>query len=390
MKTAQVVVNHRSVPHIPGVEPQRHALRVHRRLPGYQPTPLVDCPALAAALGVAQVWVKDESARLGLPSFKMLGACYATYRELCRRLGGEPDWSDLGELRTGLAPLGALTLMAATDGNHGRAVARTARVLGYAARIYVPAGTAAARIATIEAEGAPVTVIDGDYDEAVRRCARDAGEGCLVISDTSWRGYEQIPAWVIDGYATMFWEVAEQFPGGDGLIDVVALPVGVGALASAAVRHFRGRPPGGGPAARGTGARLVGVEPAGADCVGRSVRAGHPVIVPGPHTSIMAGLNCGTPSQLAWPLLEQGLDVLVAIDDELAREGMRLLDQAGVVAGETGAAALGGLLALRDGDQPPQGVRAAGLRDDARVLVISSEGATDAAAYERIVGHPPA
>ncbi len=378
-----VVLNHRSASHIPGIEPHRHALQVHRRLPCYRATPLLDCPDLAAALGVARVWVKSESSRMGLPSFKMLGASYAAYRELCHLLGSEPEWSDLAELRTALAPLGGLTLMAATDGNHGRAVARTARTLGYASRIYVPAGTAATRITAIESEGAPVALIDGDYDEAVRQCARDAGEGCLVVSDTSWRGYERIPAWVIDGYATMFWEVHEQLPDADRLIDAVAVPVGVGALASAAVRHFRGR-------VRAAGARLIGVEPVGSDCVGQSVRAGHPVIIPGPHTSIMAGLNCGTPSRLAWPLVERGLDVLVAIDDELAREAMRMLSQAGIVAGETGAAALGGLLALRDGRQAPQAIKAAGLRPDAQILVISSEGATDAAAYEQIVGHPPA
>ena len=386
MPNAQVVLNHRSAAYIPGIEPHRHALQVHQRLACYRATPLRDCPAVATALGVAQVWVKDESSRLGLPSFKMLGASYAAYRELCRLVGREPEWSDLAGLKSALAPLGALTLMAATDGNHGRAVARTGRALGYASRIYVPAGTAAARITAIESEGAPVAVIDGDYDDAVRQCARDAGPGCLVISDTSWPGYEQIPAWVIDGYATMFWEVQEQLADTGGLVDAVALPVGVGALASAAVRHFRGRT----QAARAGGARLIGVEPAGSDCVGQSVRAGHPVIVPGPHTSIMAGLNCGTPSRLAWPLLERGLDVMVAIDDEPAREAMRLLDRAGIVAGETGAAALGGLLALREGRQAPQVIKAAGLRPDARLLVICSEGATDAAAYERIVGHPPA
>jgi len=382
-RPAEIVVNRSSVSHIPGVEPHRHALEVHRRLPSYQVTPLVDCPALATALGVGQVWVKDESARLGLPSFKILGASYAAYRELCRLLGQEPQWSDLAELTAALAPLGPLTLAAATDGNHGRAVARFARMLGYSSRIYVPNGTTAARIEAIESEGASVTVIDGDYDEAVRRCAEDAGEGCLVISDTSWRGYEQIPAWVIDGYSTMFWEVTDQLAGsGAAGLDAVALPVGVGALASAAVRHFRGQ-------ACTAPVRLIGVEPLDSDCVLRSVRAGRPVIIPGPQTSIMAGLNCGILSPLAWPLIVRGLDVLVAIDDELARDAMRMLDQAGVVAGETGAAALGGLIALRAGHQAAQVTRAAGLGPDARVLIICSEGATDEAAYEQIVGHPP-
>src|SRR5260370_30256986 len=152
----------------------------------------------------------------------------------------------------------------------------------------------------------------------------------------------------------MFWEVQEQLEDTGGLFDAVALPVGVGALAAAAVRHFRGRT----QAARAGGARLIGVEPAGSDCVGQSVRAGHPVIVPGPHTSIMAGLNCGTPSRLAWPLVERGLDVLVAIDDEPAREAMRMLSQAGLLAGEAGAAALRGPLAPRGRRQGPPAVKA--------------------------------
>ena len=147
---AEIVVNHGSASHIPGIEPHRHALDVHRRLPCYQVTPLLDCPALAAALGIGQVWVKDESWRLGLPSFKMLGASYAAYRELCRLLGQEPAWSNLAELKTALARLGPLTLAAATEGNHGRAVARFAALLGYLARIYVPDGTVDARIGAIE------------------------------------------------------------------------------------------------------------------------------------------------------------------------------------------------------------------------------------------------
>jgi diaminopropionate ammonia-lyase len=382
-RPAEIIVNRSSVGHISGAEPLRHALDVHRRLPSYQVTPLLDCPSLAAALGVGQVWVKDESCRFGLPSFKMLGASYAAYRELCRLLGEEPPWWHLADLNAALAPLGPLTLVAATDGNHGRAVARFARMLGYSSRIYVPNGTTAARIDAIESEGASVTVITGDYDHAVRRAAEDAAGDVVVISDMSWRGYEQIPAWMIDGYSTMFWEAQDQLAAyGAAALDAVALPVGTGALAAAAVRHFRGQ--------AGTApARLIGVEPLDSDCVLRSVRAGRLVIIPGPQTSIMAGLNCGTPSPLAWPLIVQGLDVLVAIDDGLARDAMRMLDQAGVVAGETGAAALGGLIALRAGHQAPQVTRAAGLGPGARVLVICSEGATDKAAYQQIIGHPP-
>jgi diaminopropionate ammonia-lyase len=175
----------------------------HRRLPGYAPTRVVDAPELADELGLAQVFVKDESERLGLPSFKILGASWAVYRLLVGRLGHEPEWRSLDELRAGLAPLGPLTFVAATDGNHGRAVAHMARLLGYGARVLVPAGTAAARIEAIESEGAPVTVVDGTYDDAVRASAALAADDVLVVSDTSWEGYTEVPRTVIAGYATI-------------------------------------------------------------------------------------------------------------------------------------------------------------------------------------------
>ncbi len=313
--------------------PSRAPLGVHRRLPGYAVTPLVEAPALARANGVARVWVKDESWRLGLPAFKMLGASWAAYRAVVERLGRDPEpWASLDELRRVLGPLRPLTLAAATDGNHGRAVARMATLLGAGAEIFVPEGTSSARIAAIEGEGARVTVVDGDYDAAVSAAASRAGERCLVIADIAWPGYEQVPTWVVEGYATIFWEVEDQLAtlGGERP-DVVVVPVGVGALAAAAVRHYRRRGLEHRP-------RLIGVEPLAAACVLRSLRAGRIVTVPGPHHSIMAGLNCGTPSLVAWPLLMTGLDAVVAVADGRARQAMRDLAAVGVVAGETGAA----------------------------------------------------
>jgi diaminopropionate ammonia-lyase len=356
--------------------PDRAPLELHRRLPGYRPTPLVSADAVATDLGVAKVWVKDESSRLELPSFKILGASWGVYRALERRVGDLEPWATAADLAAKLEPHKPLALAAATDGNHGRAVARVARLLGLEARIFVPVGTAAARIDAITSEGASCEVVDGGYDDAVRRSAAEGGADCLVIADTSWEGYEDVPRWVIEGYSTIFWEVDEDLErSGSGEPDAVVVQVGVGALAAAAGRHYRR------PGLRRRAA-LVGVEPERAACVLASVQAGRVVTLPGVQDSIMAGLNCGTPSTVAWPTVSRAYDLFVAIDDDAARAGMRLLAAAGIVAGETGAAGVGGLLELRGSDAWTE----LGLDRGARVLVLSTEGATDPEAYRAIVG----
>jgi diaminopropionate ammonia-lyase len=382
LEPPDVLVNAGALARLPGGAATREPLAVHRRLPGYAPTPLISCPDLARQLGVGELWVKDESWRLGLPSFKILGAAYACYRALTGRLGREPRWDSVGELAAALRPLGPMRLCAATDGNHGRAVAQMARLLGLAADIYVPEGTVRPRIDAITAEGASVTVVDGGYDDAVRRSAGQAGERCIVVSDTSWPGYTQIPGWVIEGYSTVFAEISDQLAAADGAEpDVVAIPVGVGALAAATIRHFKA-----GPGSRTP--KLLGVEPESARCVTESLRAGQPVTLPFPQTSIMAGLNCGTPSQLAWPTVARGLDALAAVSDSWAMAAMRALAAAGVVAGETGAAALAGLHAVCADPAGEPARSALGLRPDSRVLVLCTEGATDPASWARIVGYP--
>jgi diaminopropionate ammonia-lyase len=330
---------------------------------------LVDASALAAELGLARLWVKDESTRLDLPSFKILGASWAVARLLVDRLGSTLEVASLDELRVAVAPLGPLTLVAATDGNHGRAVARMARLLGYASTILVPAGTAQARIDGIESEGASVRVVDGTYDDAVAASAALAATDVLVVSDTSWEGYADVPRDVIAGYSTIFDEVDEQV---DEPIDLVVVPMGVGALAAAVVDHYAAR------------SLVVAVEPLTAACGQASARAGCPTVVPGPHDSIMAGLNCGEVSRVAWPLVERGVDLFVAIPDRAAEAAMRELAALGVVAGETGAASLAGLRALA-AHADEVGVRLVGRR----ALALCTEGATDPEAYERIVGSPP-
>jgi diaminopropionate ammonia-lyase len=361
-----------------GPPPDRSPLRFHRRLPGYEATPLVDAPELAESLGVGKVFVKDESSRLGLPAFKILGASWAVYRALEERLGDEDfgDWEVIEDLKQRLEPLRPLSLAAATDGNHGRAVARVAQLLGLGARIFVPGDMVAARREAIAGEGAEVVVVDGGYDEAVERSAEAEG---LLISDTSWSGYERVPSWVIEGYSTMLWEIDEELARRDEAgPDLVVVQVGVGAFAAAVAGHFR-RP--GAP----RHPKLVAVEPARADCLFQSVSAGQLVSVPGPHDSIMAGLNCGRPSPVAWPVLSRSMDVLVAVDDEPSREAMRLAARTGIVSGETGAAGLGGLLQLVHSGDGGEARRLLDVNEDTRVLVFNSEGATDPDAYRRVV-----
>ena len=362
-------------------EPVDAAVRAfHRRMPAYAPTPLFDAPDVARSLGVGRVLVKAETHRLGLPSFKILGASWAGYRALCDYLGHDPEpWININALAANLAHLRPFELAAATDGNHGRAVAFMARLLGFHAHIFVPAGTVPARIEAIKAEGARVTVVDGDYDAAVARSAQEADDRCLVISDTSWPGYEDAPRRVIEGYSTIFGEIDDALAA-SGLAqpDMVVVPVGVGAFMSAAVRHYRST-----SQTSDAAPIIVGVEPGSANCVQASVEAGDLVTVPGPHTSMMVGLNCGTPSMIAWPMVSAGVDWFVSVDDSAAAHAMRQLADAGVVAGETGAAALAGLDELL---ADPAARREVVLGPDATVLVLVTEGATDPANYARLVG----
>ena len=359
-----------------GANPTRDAQRFHQRLEGYEPTRLIDAPGIAAELGLSRLWVKDESSRFGLPAFKIMGASWAVFnaasQALLERTGQSTrEWSSIAELAEHFAPIRPLTLTCATDGNHGRAVARMAALLGFSSRIIVPADMAKSRIDAIASEGAEIVIHDGSYDEAVARSASDAKPGELVISDTSWPGYEDVPGWVIAGYSTMLWEVDDELtrlsqPGPD----LVAVQIGVGAFAAAVINHYRR--PGVAPEPF-----ILGVEPTHAACAIASIEACEIVEIPGPHDSIMSGLNCGVPSPLAWPIVSRGADAFIAIEDERTRVAMRLLSSEGIVAGECGAAGLGGLIAWRDAF--------GGNLADKCALIISTEGATDPGAYTRIL-----
>ena len=348
----------------------------HRSLDGYAPTPLRELPDVAAELGVGRVFAKDESMRLGLPAFKALGASWAMRRALAARAVDAPAGA------TSSAAVSPVTFVTATDGNHGRAVARMARLLGHRAKIFVPDGVHPVAIGAIEAEGAPVTLAGGSYDHAVAMAAGWANDrqGAILLQDTAWDGYEEIPGWIVQGYATLFAELDVQLSeAGVDAPDVVFVPAGVGSLAQACVTHYRSR---GNPART----RLVSVEPVVAACVLASLRTGEATAVTTSVTT-MAGLNCGTVSSLAWPLLRAGLDGAVAVTDRAAAQAATALRTGGVDAGPCGWAPLAGarLVAL-DRNAPGMGAGAGGAtwasaRDhlgvNARsvIVLVATEGA---------------
>jgi diaminopropionate ammonia-lyase len=331
-------------------------------MPDYRPAPLVELPELAAELGVAAAFVKDESDRLGLPAFKILGASWAVNRALSHRSGFDAPAENLTELRERSGPT---TLVSATDGNHGRALARVAALLGLPARIYVPAGTAEEIVEAITSEGAEVVQTNLIYEEVVWAAASStAGHPeDLLVQDTAWQGYEQIPRWIVEAYGTLFQEIDMQL--GEREVHLVAVPTGVGSLLQAALQHYRN------PARQQPA--ILAIEPVTAACVTVSLAAGRRVSVDTSTPTIMAGLNCGTISTIAWPAIRDGLDASVAVTDDDARSAMRRLNELGVPAGPCGGSALAGVrAALGDSDH-----RSALAIDDASSLVlISTDGMT--------------
>ncbi len=349
------------------------ALNFHRELTGYEPTALVALPELARELGVAAVFAKDESTRLGLPAFKALGASWAVHRAL------EASKADPGA-----------EVVTATDGNHGRAVARFAREAGHPARIFVPAGGIhPSAVAAIRDEGAEVVELDANYDETVAAAADYAAEhGAVLVQDTAWDGYEEVPGWIVDGYSTLFREINAQLSdAGHHAPDLICVPTGVGSLLQAALAHYRragaisGAMSDGGGAVDGEstvdGAHdtaVVSVEPDAAACMGPSLAADRPVTVETGKT-IMSGLNCGTPSSLAWPLIRDGLDAAVTVSESAAVDAAHRLAELGVAAGPCGAASLAGAREALTGTDKDSRRRHLGVDADSVVVLTITEGA---------------
>jgi len=360
----------------------------HRQFPGYRMSPLKGLSNLAAKLGLGGIWVKDESARLDLQSFKVLGGSYAIYRLIQKRLDLEGQDFSFADLTSGTIreQLGDITFAAATDGNHGRGVAWSAAQMGFKSVIYVHKLTSQGRIRAIENSGARVVVVDGNYDDAVRQVYQDAqSNGWEVVSDTSWEGYEDIPKWVMQGYTTMLSEAQEQLAA-QGLSQPthIFVQAGVGSLAAATIGFYHNL--------FGESIQTCVIEPTKADCLYRSALADHgrPHTVEGDLDTIMAGLACGEPNPIAWEILKNRADYFAICPDYVAAMGMRvygvpLKGDPVVIAGESGAVTLGSLRYIMR-DPCGQDLREQlGLGSDSQVLLINSEGNTSPDDFRYVV-----
>ena len=329
--------------------------------PELRATPTTALPLAAAELGLAALDVKDETARFGLNAFKLLGARFAI--ETLRNEGA---------LRAGH------TLACASEGNHGRAVARAAREANCSCRVYMARDAAQSRVDAIAGEGAEVVRVDGSYDDAVRILQDDAAaNGWTIISDTAWPGYERIPYLIMLGYTRMLDEVQEvQRVQEVQEFSHVFVQGGVGGLLCAMASWCAFHRP---------DCKVIGVEPTSAACLQASARAGRPVAVEGPLTTAMAGLRNREVSPPAFASLLPNVDAFMAIDDAWTFDAMRLLARAGVNAGASGAAALGGLLAMCRDESMVRARLRLGLDENSRVLCIVSEGVTDPALWSSVV-----
>lgn len=347
----------------------------------YQATPLVSLGALAEALGLKSIHIKDESKRFGLNAFKALGGSYAIGCALAERFHlANPTLETLRAAAEGQN----ITVCTATDGNHGRGVAWTARRLGLGCVVYMPRGSAQERVDNIRAEGARVVVTDTPYDDTVRRARADAeANGWLSVQDTAWPGYTAIPTHIMQGYLTMAREAFEQLAG--EIPTHLFLQAGVGSMAGAVAAFFKN--------ALGDQAPCtVIVEPNAADCHYQSALAGDGKMrfVTGDLASIMAGLSCGEPNPISWELLRYCAHFCLSCPDFTAADGMRVLSSpigsdARIESGESGAATAGMLYELMTRPELRPMRDALNLNESSRVLLVSTEGATDRENYRRVV-----
>ena len=365
----------------------RTARDFHRSIPGYRETPLVGLSSLASMLGVGGIYVKDESKRFGLNAFKVLGGSYAMARYIAQKTGR--DMSSLPYEKL-VSPevkqqIGEITFFSATDGNHGRGVAWAANRLGQKSVIYMPKGSSETRLQNIREEGAEATIENMNYDEAVRHAAEKAAgtPGGVMVQDTAWKGYEEIPSWIMQGYGTMAMEADEQLRREGVKPTHIFIQAGVGSLAGGVQGYFANAY---GPDCPSTSV----VEARAADCLYRSIIAGEYTTVGGDMQTIMAGLACGEPNTISWKILKNLSTHFVSAPDWVAAKGMRTLANplAGderVVSGESGAVGLGLLAAL----SPEYGLgslsASMGLGPDSVVLLFSTEGDTDPDKYRDIV-----
>jgi diaminopropionate ammonia-lyase len=365
-------------------EVKQRVIRFHKSLPGYESTPLASLKGLAGKMGIEDFWVKSEAERFGLKAFKVLGASYAIARVMAKRFSMDRGALTFEGLIKRARKEGGLTFVTATDGNHGRAVAWTAEKLGCRAVVYMPKGSSPSRLEAVRNHGADASIIDGNYDDAVRLAAGHADEkGWILLQDTSWPGYEEIPDYIVQGYATMMVEAADQLKG--KWPTHVFVQAGVGSLATAmlcAILSFPDRP-----------RPWFGVvEPEEAACFFKSISIndGERHAVRGDMPTIMAGLACGEPSLRAWEILKNNADAFILCPDYVAERGMQILarpakEDVKVVSGESGAVTTGLVHEIMARQEHFPVAAAAGLSGSSRVLVFSTEGDTDPEFYKKVV-----
>ena len=362
----------------------------HKSFPQYSVTPLQKLSALASYLGVKGIYCKDESYRFGLNAFKVLGGSYAMGRYIAKELGRDISQLPYNVLSSDKLreEFGQATFFTATDGNHGRGVAWAAKRLGQKAVVRMPKGTTKTRFDNIAKERAEVTIEEVNYDDCVRMAAAEAAktEHGIIVQDTAWAGYEEIPSWILQGYGTLVLEADKQLKeNGVDRPTHVFVQAGVGSLAGAVVGYFahkyKENPP-----------VMVVCEASAADCLYRSaVQAdGNLVNVTGDLQTIMAGLACGEGNTIGWDILKNHVTVFASCPDWMSAKATRIYanpleNDPHIISGESGSVPLGlAYTALHDEDAKDL-KEALKLDENSNILVISTEGDTDPVRYREIV-----
>jgi len=358
----------------------------HQSFPEYSVTPLTGLPNLAKKLNVSQIYVKDESFRFNLNAFKVLGGSYAIGKYIKEKLKLPDEQFNCETILSDdiKNQLGNLTFITATDGNHGRGVTWTAHRLNQNSVVYMPKGSAQERLDNIKALGAEASITELNYDDAVRLANKHAKEnGWIMIQDTAWEGYEEIPLWIMQGYTTMAYEIIQQL--GNVRPTHLFLQAGVGALAGAVTGFFadyykESRPV------------ITIVEPDKADCIFKTAQANDGTIhtVTGDLSTIMAGLACGEPCTVGWQVLKDHADHFISMDDSIAELGMRTLgkpigNDAKIISGESGAATIGFVTELLSNPQYKSLKEKLGINESSVIICISTEGDTDKENYKRVL-----
>ena len=368
----------------------------HRSFPQYSVTPLAELSGMAKELGLSGLYVKDESYRFGLNAFKVLGGSFAMARYIAQKTGKDVSAMSYEYLTSEKLKeeFGQATFFTATDGNHGRGVAWAANKLGQKAVVHMPKGSVKTRFDNIAREGAQVSIEELNYDDCVRMAAAEAAAtpNGVVVQDTAWEGYEEIPAWIMQGYGTMASEAADQLRElGAGRPTHVFVQAGVGSLAGAIQGFFVNRYPDCPPT-------VIVMEAKAADCLYQGAVAGDgkPRFVTGDLQTIMAGLACGEPNTIGWDILKNHTAAFLSCPDWVAAKGMRMLSapvkgDPRVISGESGAVGMGVISTVMTDEAYADFRAAVGLDSSSRVLMFSTEGDTDPVNYKKVVwdgGYP--